>query len=216
MHNRGRRGSREKGPSRDGVARPVVPYELKPREEAAIDLHHQRRQRAKPLPRQILTSKNGIPNLGDDHPDPAVGASLTMEALGLTRVGELTALLGNLVDLTQKDRRANEAGINQLMAQIAAVEPNDGIEAMLATQMAVVHQASLKVARLLRGSETIPQQDSASNAFNKLARTFVAQVEALKRYRSKGEQKVIVEHVTVNDGGQAIVGQVGGGRRGEN
>jgi hypothetical protein len=31
---------------------------------------------------------------------------------------------------------------------------------------------------------------------------------ALKRYRSKGEQRVIVERVTVEKGGQAIVGNV--------
>ena len=43
------------------------------------------------------------------------------------------------------------------------------------------------------------------------------QVEALKRYRTGGEQKVTVQHVTVNDGGQAIVGSVSpqvGGMRG--
>jgi hypothetical protein len=34
----------------------------------------------------------------------------------------------------------------------------------------------------------IPQQDSAERAFNKLARTFAAQLEALKRYRGGGEQ----------------------------
>jgi hypothetical protein len=33
--------------------------------------------------------------------------------------------------------------------------------------------------------------------------TFTTQVEALKRYRTGGQQKVIVEHVTVNEGGQA-------------
>ena len=33
------------------------------------------------------------------------------------------------------------------------------------------------------------------------ARTFAAQVEALKRYRSSGEQTTRVEHVTVNEGG---------------
>lgn len=159
--------------------------------------------------------KDGRPNLADDHPDPAVGASLTMEALGLTRVGELTALLQAVVDLTQQDRKANEHGINEMLAQIAAVEPKDGIEAMLATQMAAVHRATLKVARTLRGSETIAQQDSASNALNKLARTFASQVDALKRHRSKGEQKVVVEHVTVNEGGQAIVGQVGGRENGK-
>jgi hypothetical protein len=186
------------------------PYELKPREAAAIEAHRKRRRRATPFPRQVLEMKDGRPNLADDHPDPSVGASLTMEALGLTRVGELTALLQAVVDLTQQERKANEHGINEMLAQIAAVEPKDGIEAMLATQMATVHRATLKVARTLRGSETIAQQDSASNAMNKLARTFASQVEALKRYRSKGEQKVVVEHVTVNEGGQAIVGQVGG------
>jgi hypothetical protein len=39
--------------------------------------------------------------------------------------------------------------------------------------------------------------------FNKLARTFAAQVAALKDYRSKGEQKMTVQHVHVADGGQA-------------
>jgi hypothetical protein len=33
-------------------------------------------------------------------------------------------------------------------------------------------------------------------------------METLKRYRTGGEQKVTVQHVNVNDGGQAIVGNV--------
>jgi hypothetical protein len=49
---------------------------------------------------------------------------------------------------------------------------------------------------------------SVERAFNKLARTFATQVEALKRYRNGGEQTVRVEQVTVNEGGQAIVGNV--------
>jgi hypothetical protein len=47
-------------------------------------------------------------------------------------------------------------------------------------------------------------------------RTFTTQLEALKKYRSVGDQTVRVEHVTVNEGGQAIVGNVttgGGGER---
>ena len=48
----------------------------------------------------------------------------------------------------------------------------------------------------------------ALNAVNKLARTFTAQVEALKKHRSAGEQTIKVEHVTVNKGSQAIVGVV--------
>ena len=56
--------------------------------------------------------------------------------------------------------------------------------------------------------ETIPQQDSAERAFNKLTRTFATQMEALKRYRTRGEQKVTLQHVSVAEGGQAIVGNV--------
>ena len=59
--------------------------------------------------------------------------------------------------------------------------------------------------------ETIQQQDSAERAFNKLVRTFTTQIEALKRYRTGGQQRVVVEHVTVNEGGQAIVGSVSHG-----
>ena len=52
------------------------------------------------------------------------------------------------------------------------------------------------------------RKDSIQNAFNKLARTFAAQVEALKRCRSGCEQKMTVQHVRVGEGGQAIVGNV--------
>jgi hypothetical protein len=191
-------------------------YECTPAERKAIEAFQARRKKSKPLPAQVVDYNGGSPNLGHSHPDAAVGATLTMEALALTRVPELTALLQHVVDLTQKDRKPDEQGINEMLGQIAAIEPRDGIEAMLATQMATVHNAMLRSARILRGSETIPQQDSSGNLVNKLARTFATQVEALKRYRSKGEQKVVVEHVTVNEGGQAIVGAVntgGGGSR---
>jgi hypothetical protein len=88
------------------------------------------------------------------------------------------------------------------------------MEALLAAQMAAVHNATMTFARRLAHVDNIQQQDSAERAFNKLARTFAAQLEALKRYRSAGEQTVRVEHVTVNEGGQAIVGNVSHGGRG--
>ena len=71
--------------------------------------------------------------------------------------------------------------------------------------------ATMTFARRLANVETIPQQDSAERALNKLARTFTTQIEALKRYRSTAQQKVTVEHVTVQAGGQAIVGNVSHG-----
>jgi hypothetical protein len=74
--------------------------------------------------------------------------------------------------------------------------------------MAAVHMQAMTFANRLNRVETIVQQDSAERAFNKLARTFVTQLEALKRYRGEGDQKVTVQKVSVGDGGQAIVGNV--------
>ena len=98
------------------------------------------------------------------------------------------------------------------------INPKDETEALLAAQMAAIHNATMVAARRLSHVETIPQQDSASNMLNKLARTFASQVEALKKYRSAGEQTIKVQHVTVNEGGQAIVGNVsqGGGGSAKN
>jgi hypothetical protein len=79
---------------------------------------------------------------------------------------------------------------------------------MLAAEMAAVHMASMTFARCLTHVESVKQQDSAERAFNKLTRTFATQMEALKRYRTGGEQKVTVQHVSVAEGGQAIVGNV--------
>jgi len=79
---------------------------------------------------------------------------------------------------------------------------------MLAAQMAAIHIATMTFAWRLAHVVNIPQQDSAERALNKLARTFAMQMETLKRYRTGGEQKVSVQHVSVNEGGQAIVGNV--------
>ncbi len=102
----------------------------------------------------------------------------------------------------------DERGTNFMLSMVRGIGPKDEIEAMMAAQMAAVHMTTMTFARRLVHVDNIPQQDSAERAFNKLARTFAMQVEALKRYRTGGEQKVTVQHVTVNEGGQAIVGSV--------
>jgi hypothetical protein len=74
--------------------------------------------------------------------------------------------------------------------------------------MVAIHMATMRLARELAHVETIEHQDSAERALNKLVRTYAMQMEALKRYRTGGEQKVTVQHVSVSEGGQAIVGNV--------
>ena len=152
--------------------------------------------------------------LAPDHPEPEIGQLLLMEALGTADPYFLDGVLGQLANAGTQGRAVDERGINFMLAVVKGIEPKDQVEAMLAAQMAAVHNATMTFARRLAHVENIPQQDSAERAFNKLARTFAAQVEALKRYRTGGGQTVRVEHVTVNQGGQAIVGNIEGRGRG--
>ena len=85
---------------------------------------------------------------------------------------------------------------------------------MLALQMGAIQQATMMMARRFNRVETIPRQDAAERAFNKLARIYATQMEALKRYRTGGQQKMTVAPVTVNTGGQAIAGAVANGGAG--
>src|SRR5262249_28623851 len=98
-----------------------------------------------------------------------------------------------------------------MLAAIRGINPRDEVESMLAAQMAAVHVATMTFVRRLASTEIIAEADSAERVLNKLARTFATQVEALKRYRTGGEQRVTVEHVHVHSGGQAIVGNVAPG-----
>ena len=104
--------------------------------------------------------------------------------------------------------KIDEAASNFALNFVDSMAPRDPAETLLLAQMAAIHQATMMLARRLNHVENIPQQDAAERALNKLSRTFAGQMETLKRYRSQGQQTVRVEHVTVNAGGQAIVGNV--------
>lgn len=106
------------------------------------------------------------------------------------------------------------AAISATVAALAGIEPRDALEGMLAVQMVAVHNLALEMARraVLPGQTTEGVDINVSRA-TRLMRTFTAQVEALQRYRSAGQQTVTVQHVHVADGGQAVIGSVstGGG-----
>src|SRR4051794_38159363 len=139
-----------------------------------------------------------------------------MDAIGTDSDGFAEPFLSQLANASGKGAIPDQSALNFMLSVVKGVEPRDEIEAMLAGQMAAVHMATMTFGRRLNHVENIAQQDSAERGFNKLARTFAAQMEALKCYRTGGEQKVTVQHVTVNEGGQAVVGNLshgpGGGR----
>jgi hypothetical protein len=192
----------------------VKPYEPTAAELRTLEAQRSRRQQQRLPIRARASMKGDEVSLKPDHADAAFGHLLLMDSLGTTEVDFSDGLLAQLANAATKGPIIDERQLNFMLAMVTGIEPRDQLEAMLAAQMAAVHNATMTFARRLNHVDNIPQQDSAERAFNKLARTFASQMEALKRYRSAGNQTVRVEHVTVNEGGQAIVGNVAHGGRG--
>ena len=175
-------------------------------ERAAID-KFLARNAANPAPR-LKVLKGQAATISPDHPDHFAGQMLLMDALGTGDGDFYIGLLYQLATAGSKGGQVDEHDLNFMLSVMKGVQPRDQLEAMLAAQMAAVHMATMTIAGRLANVEDIEQHDCAERALNKLYRTFTTQMEALKRYRTGGEQKVTVRHVSVAEGGQAIVGNV--------
>jgi hypothetical protein len=114
-----------------------------------------------------------------------------------------------------KDRLIS-AGVGALIG----IAPKDEIEGMLAAQMLAVHSASMECFRrgMIKDQTFVGRQQALAHG-GKLSRTFAMLLDALSRHRGKGAQRIVVERVNVEAGGQAIVGAVttggGDGRKAE-
>jgi hypothetical protein len=92
---------------------------------------------------------------------------------------------------------------------VHGVGPRDGVEAMLAVQMTATHAAPMRMLqRAAREQPSFEIYDSIVNRATKLLRTYTMQVEALKRYCSAGEQRVVV---TAEQAAEQAAVQVNGG-----
>ena len=97
---------------------------------------------------------------------------------------------------------------NLASAMAAALEPCDAIEAMLVAQMTATHVAMTTLVERMSYQTNSDVRESLERSTTRLSRTYLAKMDAFKKYRSKAQQTVRVERVTVNEGGQAIVGDV--------
>jgi hypothetical protein len=192
---------------------PAVPYTPTEAESQAARFVIEKRKKP-PTPRFDVTSKDDSNHLSYRHPDKRVGQILMAYTLGTGDSAFCQGVVNQLANVACRGNKVEAERLNFVVSMVRGIEPKDPTEALLATQMAAIHNATMAAARQLSHAGTIDHQDSASNMLNKLARTFAAQVEALKKYRASGEQTIKVQHVTVNDGGQAIVGTVNHGGRG--
>jgi len=161
--------------------------------------------------RRIVPKNDGAVALKPDRdiePAPATDNNATSLKVHLaTEVGRTLCLPAGLGEDEKLER------INSAMVLFGGMRPQGNLEGMLTAQMVATHSAAMDF--LSRATvEGRPSADRAQNLNHamKLMSLYMRQVEVLDKHRGKGQQKVTVEYVNVEAGGQAIVGQVEAGR----
>lgn len=174
------------------------------KEAAAIARYRARNESAANVNVKILDRGSG--KIEIDYEGGELGLLVLMDAVGTADLDFHNGLISQLCNVNSKDGGIDKDGLDFMLAVIKDVKPRNQIEAMHAAQMAAVHAAAMKMAHRLAVSRTVPEQDSAERALNKLSRTFSTQMETLKRYRAVGPHTV--QNVAVGDGGQAVVANI--------
>ena len=193
-----------------------IPAPPSPDEELLVQKFGARWAVKPPLPATIITMDGSSVDISYKDCPPGLGTFKLMDMLATGDVAFGLGVLSQVANIASLGSEVVGSELDFALAVVKAVDPKDELEALLATQMAAVHINVMAMGRRLRNADGIEARDSASGAFNKLARTFTTQIEALKRHRANGEQTVRVEHVHVHAGGQAIVGnlrQAGGTKK---
>lgn len=99
-----------------------------------------------------------------------------------------------------------------------SIKARDSFEKMLAHQLAAAHKHSLDLLAESEKQRNPVERARLVNASVRLMAGFQSGLIALGRYRSGGKQTVVVQHVQVADGAQAVITGTGdvGGRNAEN
>ncbi len=175
-------------------------------------------QRGDMHPTCIVREEDGIRQVSfefdgkTEHADSAMIAAFGVNNSDF--IDEQVRALATFANKPKKSTRDLARSITSSLALISEIAPNDPIEAMLAVQMVTTHKCAMKAIESLNWSESLKQDSVASNSATKLMNLYIRQMEALNKHRGKGQQKMTVEHIHVNEGGQAIIGDVSKGGRG--
>jgi hypothetical protein len=104
--------------------------------------------------------------------------------------------------------------LSRAVNSLEEMKPANLTEAMLAGQMLTANTAAQRfLAFALVDGQTAEGADRNVTRAVRLMRIFIEQIDAMQRLKGRtGQQRVVVEHVNVQEGGQAIVGAVMGAR----
>jgi hypothetical protein len=112
---------------------------------------------------------------------------------------------------------ANERDLPKLLSVLKTLllnsRPRTPVEAMLLTQMMTAQEMASHLAIRALQADDADASASYSNRAERFMNLFTRQAECLQKLRGlSGQQKVVVEHLNVSEGGKAVVGQVIGKR----
>lgn len=143
----------------------------------------------------------------DTKGDDVLNSIRAFEAFGSSSnafVGDMLSRIINLVPLA-KDGSIDGPRISGALALIAAIDPQNELEATMALQMVAANEHTLLCFNRSRKAEYMHHAAPYSNMANKAMRSFALHAEAIAKLRRGGEQ--VVKHVHVNEGGQAVIAQ---------
>jgi hypothetical protein len=152
--------------------------------------------------------------LDQTHVHPDIAVFRMMNALGTTSADLADRLVSQIVNATHlqpSNEPISENTLNAALGAVAGIAPRDEAEALLAAQMVGVHWLAMDLLRQIGTTDNRVVFNDMSNLAVKLLRTYTAQLEALKRYRSAGEQRMVVQHQHVNITADRAAVQVNGG-----
>lgn len=165
-------------------------------------------------PSVAIDDRSGHTEITCPHNDHVGHGIQIADAFG-TRSGDFSHACINWLANAARDRNEplSQEAINAALAVVAAAQPANEMEALLAVQMYATHDLSMEMMRRAKKAGDLRSMTEFGALATKLSRTMTAQIEALGKLRRGGEQTVRVEHVHVYEGGQAVVGVVnqGGG-----
>ena len=96
------------------------------------------------------------------------------------------------------------------------IHASNSMEKMLAHQMAVMHDAAMRSACKANLEQDPVQAVRMMNLSIRAMETFQKGLLVLKRLRGTGEQRIVIRHVSVEGGSQAVIGNIktgGGGKK---
>ena len=107
----------------------------------------------------------------------------------------------------QRMEAADGAGVLEAAVDAAvSVKAGNSLEKMICHQMAAAHHMAMKLVTRAADAQLPPVEAARlTNAGARMMQVFQEGLLALKKFRTGGKQQIVVQHVKVSDGGQAVI-----------